>query len=212
MNYEQLFASAKQRLIGDLGHSFSPALLDQLSLSWSYSDQPILSNRDEYRSKTSKIPAYYNPNTHTVHLDVSILKQTDQNTVENIYYHELVHASSHHARIIDNGRKILKSGLKIQMWDQDNCQTTLHRGLNEGLTQYLANSYTDAGPAYKNEVAIIGRITGLIGLRALKNAYFGPAINQLEQYIDAKFGAGAFYRLSSLTDQKDFTTIAALIT
>jgi hypothetical protein len=117
VNYEVFFVSIKERVLGDLRGNFEPTKLDTLSLALGYQSQSAQSN-DHYRSKTSKVPAYYNPNTHTVHLNIEVLEKASDRLIENIYYHELLHATSHHARLtLRNGTNVLKSGLKIQAWD-----------------------------------------------------------------------------------------------
>lgn len=211
VNYERFFVAMRERVINDLGDSFSADILDELTLSLSHQKAPHYRSTDEYRSRPAKVPAYYNPNTHTIHLNIDVLDSADDQLVENIYYHELVHASSHHARMTFDGQKILKSGLKVQVWDEDENQVTLHRGLNEGITQYLANSFTAGGPAYKSEVAIIGKLISKIGMKPLKEAYFGSAIDQLETHVAARFGAGTFQRLSQLVDAREYEAAAALI-
>lgn len=212
MNYESFFVDVKQRVLRDLGDSFSPNLLNDLSLSLNYKKRSALNSNDQYRSRTAKIPAYYNPNSHTIHLNISVIESAEPTLIENIYYHELVHASSHHARLTHNGMKILKSGLKIQMWDENDKQVTLHRGLNEGLTQYMANSHTSGGPAYRREVSIVGQLIQKIGLQPMKAAYFGPAIDQLEKKMAVTYGANTFNQLSSLIDEKRYDEAEALIT
>lgn len=164
---------------------------------------------DQYRSKSANVPAYYNPNTHAVYLNRTLLDKASPKIVHNICYHELLHAVSHHASINYQGRRILKSGLKIQMWDDENRQRVIHRGLNEGLTQYLANSHTDGGPAYREEVRIIGRLTQLIGLQPLNAAYFGPSIDRLERQLSAKLGVNGFNDLSELIDKKNYSAAMA---
>ncbi len=179
MNYESYFVSLKQRVIQDLGDYFCATRLDELTLALSQSRRSRSQTNDQYRSRQAKVPAFYNPNTHTIHLNISALEAADGSLVENIYYHELVHAASHHARIFNDNHKSLKSGIKIQVWDQNDNQTTHYRHLNEGITQYFANSFTSGGNAYKNEVAIIGRLVQRIGLHELRAAYFGPEIERL---------------------------------
>lgn len=164
---------------------------------------------DQYRSKSANVPAYYNPNTHAVYLNRTLLDKASPKIVHNICYHELLHAVSHHASINYQGRRILKSGLKIQMWDDENRQRVIHRGLNEGLTQYLANSHTDGGPAYREEVRIVGRLTQLIGLQPLNAAYFGPSIDRLERQLSAKLGVNSLNDLSELIDKKNYSAAMA---
>lgn len=211
MDYETFFVEIKHRVLNDLGDSFDTGRLAHLSLSLTHNSRSRFHSNDQYRSKTAKIPAYYNPNSHSVHLNVGVLESASSTLVENIYYHELVHASSHHAKMEYDGCKILKSGLKIQMWDEQDKQIVLHRGLNEGLTQYFANSHTAGGPAYRREVQIVGKLIHKIGLSTLKSAYFGPAIDQLELKMRATFGADIFQELSVLVDEKRYDEAEALI-
>lgn len=211
MKYESLFIAAKQRVTTDLGDNFQASLFDSLALSLNYKKISSRNTDDQYLAKTAKVPAYYNPNTHTVHLNIGVIENTNDDVVENIYYHELLHACSHHARMTLRNGKVLKSGLKIQLWDENDKPTTLHRGLNEGLTQYFANSYTKGGPAYRREVQIIGRLIRRIGLSDLRAAYFGAAIDQLERKVAAMLGSDAFNRISELVDAKEFDEAEALI-
>lgn len=211
MKYEQLFVDVKNRVIQDLGDNFSMSLFDDLTLSLNYKKRSRLNSNDQYRSRAAKIPAYYNPNTHSVHLNINVLENAADDLVENIYYHELVHAGSHHAKMSHDGLKILKSGLKIQMWDENDRPTTLHRGLNEGFTQYLANTYTHGGSAYRREVEIVGRLIQRIGIAPLKEAYFGPGINVLEKKMAMTLGANVLNQLSALVDAKEYDDAAALL-
>lgn len=211
MNYEVFFNTIKERVATDLGDAFDASLLDTLALSLTQTQRSRLRSNDQYRSRAAKIPAYYNPNTHTVHLNTNVLEVASNELVENIYYHELVHASSHHAKMQHDGLKILKSGLKIQMWDENDKQVVMHRGLNEGLTQYFANCNTPGGPAYRREVQIIGKLIQKIGLAPLKAAYFGSGIDQLEEQMSATFGQGFFNHLSALVDAKEYDAAEALI-
>lgn len=213
MNYEAFFVAIKERVLADLGEAFDTTILDHLSLSLNYGSQHRSRHRqnDQYRSKTAKIPAYYNPNSHTVHLNIGVVEQAEPTVVENIYYHELVHASSHHAQMSRSSQSVLKSGLKIQLWDINGNPVTLHRGLNEGLTQYLANMYTSGGPAYRREVTIIGKLVRRIGLAPLKAAYFGADIDKLEMVMNVVLGTGALQRLSKLVDAKQFDEAEALL-
>ncbi len=210
MDYQEFFAAIKERVMHDLEADIDRSLFNSLSLSMTYSQHRRGSN-DQYRSKTAKVPAYYNPNSHTVHLNVNVIESADEDLVENIYYHELVHAGSHHARMSFDGMRILKSGLKIQTWNEEDEALTLHRGLNEGFTQFIANSYTNGGSAYKREVEVIGRLVKKIGLQDLKEAYFGPGIDALERKISAVLGAGVFQQLSALVDAKEYDEALALI-
>ncbi len=210
MNYEHFFVTIKNRIQTDLEGYFPPFLLDGLSLSLNYGKRSHQSS-DLYRSRTAKAPAYYNPNSHTVHLNIAILENAQPSLVENIYYHELVHATSHHAHLEYQGNKILKSGLKVQLWDENDRPITLHRGLNEGFTQYLANSYTSGGPAYKPEVQVIGKLIRKIGVRSLTEAYFGPSIDKLEQRMAIVLGSGIFQQLSQLVDAKEYEAALALL-
>ncbi len=75
MNYERFFVSVKAQMVNDLGINFDPRVLDHLALSLSYRSQLIQAASDQYRSKASKVPAFYNPNTHTVHFNIDILKK-----------------------------------------------------------------------------------------------------------------------------------------
>jgi hypothetical protein len=210
VDYETFFISVKERIAHDLHGHFDTSVLDTLTLSMSRTRQQGKS-ADQYRSKTSKVPAYYNPNNHSVHLNVSVLEAASEELVENICYHELVHAASHHAKFLANGRKVLKSGLKIQVWDETDTQQTLHRNLNEGMTQYIANSYTNGGSAYRNEVTIVGKLIQRIGLSELRAAYFGADIDKLEEKVRVTLGEGVFEELSTLLDQKEYEAAEALV-
>ncbi len=211
MRYEQLFVVMKERVLNDLSPYCNSAVMTNLGLALSQHNRTQAGTSDQYRSKAAKVPAYYNPNTHTIHLNISVLESTTAQVVENIYYHELVHAASHHARLTVKGRRVLKSGLKVQLWDEENKEIILNRGLNEGMTQYLANTFTEGGPAYRREVAILGRIIQRIGLADLRAAYFGPAIDQLEKKMAVTFGPNVLNQLSAFLDRKDYETAEALI-
>jgi hypothetical protein len=211
LSYEETFLAVRNRIISDLGDNFERTLLQDLKLSFNYVQSAKAGQNDRYASKSAKAPAYYNPNTHTIHLNTGVIKNAKTEVLENIYYHELTHAASHHARMELNGVQILKSGLKIQTWDQKKRPTTLHRGLNEGMTQYLANSHTSGGPAYRQEVDVIGRLIRRIGLTPLKAAYFGPAIDQLDRTMTAVFGTDAFNNLSTVVDNKEYELALKLI-
>lgn len=213
MDYQTHFTELKQRLITDLGDSFDTARLQGLAISVLHtpnSNRKTGSN-DQYRSKEAKIPAYYNPNTHTIHLNVGLLEKAQPQLVENVYYHELVHASSHHSKMDIKGLNVLKSGLKIQIWDEDDQQTVIHRGLNEGLTQYFANRFTAGGPAYRNEVKIVGRLIRRLGLTPFKKAYFGCGIESLETQAEVTLGRGILNQISALVDAKEYERAEALI-
>lgn len=210
MNYESLFVVIKQRVAHDLRDHFDTTVLDSLTISMSRIRRRS-SNSDQYRSKTAKVPAYYNPNNHSVHLNLAVLEVASESLVENIYYHELVHAASHHAKFFLNGKKVLKSGLKVQVWDENDSQQILHRSLNEGMTQYIANTYTTGGSAYKNEVAIIGKLVQKIGFSELRAAYFGSEIDKLEEKIRVTLGSDIFQELSALVDKKEYAAAEALI-
>lgn len=206
MSYEEVFFAVRNRLIDDLGDNFERTLLQDLKLTINTTGLRAGAN-DRYASRNTAAPAYYNPNTHTVHVNAHVVTRAKATLLENIYYHELTHAASHHARMELNGTQVLKSGLKIQTWDSKKRATTLHRGLNEGMTQYLANTHTSGGPAYKNEVDIIGRLIRRIGMTPLKAAYFGPAIDQLDRTLSAVFGADALNEISSAVDQRNFDLV-----
>lgn len=210
-SYEQFFVTMKQRVMTDFGAHFDTSRLDHLSLSLSRTKSRMNSSGDQYRSRTAKVPAYYNPNTHTVHLNLNILEHASFNLIENVYYHELMHAASHHARIAHDNQKVLKSGLKIQVWDENDQQRTLHRSLNEGVTQYFANLESANGAAYRREVQVIGKLIQRIGLNEIRAAYFGPAIDQLERRMHVSIGEGAFEELSELVDAKEYESAEALL-
>jgi hypothetical protein len=210
VNYEQYFVAVKNRVINDLGDAFSSATLDHLSLALNYKKYTRNDANDQYRAQAAKVPAYYNPNTHVVHLNVPVLERASESLIENIYYHELVHATSNHCRMSYRGKRVLKSGLKIQSWDLEDNQTTLYRGLNEGLTQYFANTYTVGGPAYKSEVEIIGKLVKRIGMKELRQAYFDTGIEALDRKIGAVLGEGFLAELSDLVDAKEFEAAHAL--
>lgn len=214
-SYEQFFVAVKEKVMYDLGDSFDTSLFDYLTLSLSrVRSSPHATSDNYYRSrvsKTSRVPAYYNPNSHSIHLNLTVLEAANEKLIENIYYHELVHAASNHTRIQKENLKILKSGLKVQVWDETNHQITQNRSLNEGVTQYFANTYTSGGPAYKNEVKIIGRLVRKIGLRELKNAYFGPAIDGLEHKVNVTLGDDTFETLSEIVDNKEYERAMNLV-
>lgn len=201
----------KQRVAHDLGDHFDTSVLNTLSLSLSHHKKHGTAN-DQYRSRTSKVPAYYNPNNHSIHLNIAALESASDELVENIYYHELVHAASHHAKFITGDTKVLKSGLKVQVWDEFDQQQTLHRSLNEGMTQYIANTYTKGGSAYKREVTIIGKLIQRIGLVELRGAFFGADIDKLEEKVRVTLGDNAFQELSRLVDKKEYEAAEALVT
>ncbi len=211
MNYERFFVCLKERVADDFGDSFDSSLLDELSLSLSHRRYSPTTAGDHYRSRAAKVPAYYNPNSHTIHLNVGILESAERDLIENIYYHELLHAASHHARITTDTEKILKSGLKIQVWDTHDRQKTLHRSLNEGLTQYFANLNTQGGSAYRNEVTVIGKLIQRIGMSELKDAYFGSGIDRLERKVRVTMGESVFERLSLLVDTKHYEAAVTLL-
>lgn len=213
VDYQSHFSKLKQRLISDLGDSFDPSRLNDLAVSVLHTPNSSRKSgsNDQYRSKEAKIPAYYNPNSHTIHLNVKLLEKAAPQLVENVYYHELVHASSHHSKMAIRDLTVLKSGLKIQFWDEDNQQTVIHRGLNEGLTQYFANHFTAGGPAYRNEVKIIGRLIRRLGLTPFKKAYFSCELEGLETQAEVTLGQGVLNQISALVDIKEYEQAEALI-
>jgi hypothetical protein len=211
VNLERFFHRVKHDVIADLGTDFDRQIFEKLSLSFIHVKQSSTSSSDHYRSKTAKVPAYYNPNSHTVHLNIPILESAKDSLVENIFYHELIHAASHHDRLTIKKWKVLKSGLKMQIWNEKNRQTIINRNLNEGLTQYFANLNTEGGPAYKNEVEIVGRLIQKIGLTELKAAYFGPHIDKLERKTNAVLGTNVFEQISKLVDERKYEEARALL-
>lgn len=211
VDFEHFFVSIRQRVIQDLGDNFHPLLLEELSLQLNYRKRFHNSSSDQYRGKAAKVPAYYNPNSHVIHLNLEVLEKASRDLVENIYYHELLHAASHHSRVRYQNLDVLKSGLKIQTWDDSDRHTTLHRGFNEGLTQYLANCYTKGGPAYKHEVRLVGKLTRKIGLAELKAAYFGPRIDLLNRKVAVGLGRNFLHELSSLLDKKRYEEAETLL-
>lgn len=210
MDHQSFFETMKQRIAADLTGHFDTTVLDNLKLSMSRTKRRGNSS-DQYRSRTAKVPAYYNPNNHSIHINLSVIERAPESLVENIYYHELVHAASHHSKFMMDDKKVLKSGLKVQIWDDDDTQRTLHRNLNEGMTQYIANSYTQGGSAYKNEVAIIGKLIQKIGMSELRAAYFGADIDKLEEKVRVTLGEGVFQELSVLVDEKQYEAAEVLL-
>lgn len=204
MDINKEFVRVRSKFMDEQGDFFQFKLVNQLNLNINQSVYSPNQLQDRYLSPTTKSPAYYNPNSGTIHVNESLIRKVSPNVLENILYHELAHAASHHAQMTIDGARVLKSGLKIQTYDKANHPITLNRGLNEGFTQYITNSQTTFGPAYRQEVAIIGQLVRKIGLKPFKLAYFGPAINQLEQILSAIFGSETWNEVSHALDTKQF--------
>ena len=211
MRFESFFVTVREQVMTDLDGTVPISVFDSLQVEFVSSFTYQKKSSDQYRSKRAAVPAYYNPNSHTVHINTTVLEDADTELTENVFYHELVHAASHHGPVEHETLKVLKSGLKMQVWNTSGRQIVLNRSLNEGFTQYVANMYTSGGPAYKGEVEIVGRLIGKLGLNELKNAYFGPHIAELEQKTNIVLGHGVFERIAKALDNKDFELAHALL-
>ncbi len=166
---------------------------------------------DDHYQVSSRVPAYYNPNNHTVYLNEIVLKRVSAAKAYNVCYHELVHAISNHHTWKHTSRSYFRSGVKIEVYYSNNYECK-HRALNEGITQYLTNTNTEATePAYQNEVVLVQKIAKTLGKRVLVEAVVLGKGNILQNLFDARYGQDSFEHFSSCLDKKDYQTANNII-
>jgi hypothetical protein len=167
-------------------------------------------NLDNYRLK-SRVPAYYNPNNHTIYLNKDILYKLKPSTILNICYHELLHAISAHKTWNEKRKTFFQSGLKLEIYEFSTYKCK-NRALNEGIVQYFTNKHTNAPePAYLNEVSLVGHVTSVLGENTFQNALLTGDHNQLQQKFDAIYGINKFEQFSAALDKKEFIFAASLL-
>lgn len=99
-------------------------------------------------------------------------------------------------------------------------RSELPTALNEGVTEYLARR--EAGwvgdlrnidrhgneiprrPAYDGEVAVVQKLSGLVGDDTIERAYFQGDTDSLRQHVDADLGEGAFDDICDALEKNDY--------
>ncbi len=166
--------------------------------------------QDCYRTK-SRIPAYYNPNNHTIYLNQDILENTPRTTLLNICYHELVHAVSKHHTWREGTKSFFQSGLKLEIYHKQSyiCR---YRALNEGVVQYFTNTHTEATePAYQKEVAVVTKLVQALGEETVRQASIEGNISLLQEAFALTFPHTSLDALAELLDRKKYDTALSIL-
>lgn len=165
---------------------------------------------DQCKAK-NRVPAYYNPNNHTIYFNRAILNTLSETTIYNICYHELLHAISCHQSYDTTTATVFQSGIKMEFYSGGPYRC-VNRGLNEGIVQYLTNVHTHTYEhAYKNEVYLVAQAISFIGLDPFLTAFFEGEVSVLESSFDEVFGQGAFTDFARAIDNKDYDKAEATL-
>ncbi len=163
------------------------------------------------RSSAVRVPAYYNPNDHTIYLNKSILAHTTAKKIFNICYHELTHATSYHHTWQEGRASYFQSGLKLEVY-RGAAYSCHHRALNEGVVQFLTNAETQGlEPAYQDEVTCIAFMMMVIGITVVKQTLAQGSLHRLEETFHAHFGDNTFQTFSRLLDKKEYHAAQQLL-
>jgi len=169
-------------------------------------------NGDNYRRKRS-IPAYYDPNIHTVFLNDTALTGYDDTTLFVICYHELVHSASLHISYNLAALNVFQSGIKFERYYQTDYKC-FNRLLNEGIVQYFTTAnngfdYTNFG--YPREVALVVTLATDLGSVCIKNALLYEDYPQFKVRFEAIYGHESFAHFTELLDNRDYVGAQSIL-
>lgn len=205
-----IFLKAQAKLSSDFNNEAVKTHLHTLKVR-TYNNRPSSRGTDQYRAK-SRVPAYYDPNCHTIYLNSLLLGELRESTVYNVCYHELVHAASyHHSYPANDGAVVYQSGIKLEIYRGSN-YACRNRGLNEGTVQSIANKNTIQEVAYSQEAELVELAQDSIGTEPFYNALFEGEVFALETTFNAYFGKGTFRQFATALDKRDFETARDLVT
>jgi len=167
---------------------------------------------DNYRRYVT-VPAYYDPNAHTVYLNKPVLSEEPEPTIRFVCYHELLHGASTHQDYTDGNAHIYQSGLKIERYENGRymCQNRL---LNEGCIQFLTKQHNPVpinGYAYQYETDLVAHMAKKIGIKLITNALFHHGYQDLIEAFQSQYGPGSFYRFSRLIEKRKYDEASTLI-
>lgn len=211
---DSLFINAKQRLTNGLPAPELHARLSTLAMEV-VAPATMVHNLtgDNYRNYT-RIPAYYDPNTHTIFINRAIVPDVNEKTLYTICYHELVHGASYHSTYTEGDAQVFQSGIKTERYG-DGWYTCAHRLLNEGIVQYFTVKHTNQNHenlAYKHEVAIVKQLIEKLGEPVISRALYYGTVTELEDVFNRNFGAGTFFTFSRHIDKRRYSEAEAMVT
>jgi len=203
---KKIFLAAQKKIIEDFS---CPIVSDRLeSIDCCLDTASSLSRnlrQDNYRD-TTRIPAYYDPNNHTVFLNRSCLAFTPEKIIFVICYHELVHGASLHVNYDLPGVSVFQSGIKFERYHKRNYRC-FNRLLNEGIVQFLTvdnNQLSVQDYAYVKEVMIVQELVHQLGLTVVKKALLYEQYTQLKTRFEERFGPSSFTTFTQDIDQKQY--------
>lgn len=208
------FIHARNKLLRDLPCTIIRNRVAQVTVSVKdASDMAKNINGDNYR-RYLNIPAYYDPNDHTVFLNRQALTRTSEATNFIICYHELIHGASVHKNYRnERGSYIFQSGVKIERYGK-RTYTCKNKLLNEGLVQFFTVHYNQVRAndyGYAQEVRLVTVIAEHLGTAILEQALFYGEYDKLCTEFDAHFGTGSFARFSSALDRRDYRKAESIL-
>ncbi len=208
-----IFLSALQKIAADLKDTESTSKLNAIKLRIlpAHSFAKSL-HATQYRRYTH-IPAYYDPNGHSVYLNQDALLGMPAKTIHLICYHELVHAVSRHDDYWQNNVHFFQSGLKIETY-RDHNYTCANRLLNEGITQFLTvyfNNVESKDYAYRDEVKLIEQLVGVIGFEAVRDALLSGKIQNFIAAFEFHFGRGQFHAFTNALEKQNYSAAQSIL-
>ncbi len=201
------FDAAKEKLIQHIPCPIIAARIKRISVA-STDTAHINKNlrHDQYR-RFVRVPAYYDPNNHTVYLNTPVIRRGPHLTRYIICYHELLHGASVHRNYKTSlGTHVFQSGIKIERFSQKSYRC-INRQLNEGCIQYVAthnNNVPSNRYGYAEEVALVEKLALVIGRDVIHSALFYGKLDHLITEFEAVFGRKTFALFSRHLDRRNY--------
>jgi hypothetical protein len=206
LRVENVFYQAKVKILQDYSDRTITNRISTIKLATVTSKEMARTlSADSYTSAKS-VPAFYDPNNHTVFLNSRAISKADSTTSFIICYHELMHAASHHVNYQIHEANIFQSGIKIETYLSNNYSCT-NRLFNEGIVQFLTTDNNLVDPArfgYYQEVRLITRLVHDLGKKLLEQAIFNGAHGFFMTRFDEHYGRGRFAEFSLALDKKHY--------
>ena len=137
-----------------------------------------------------------------------VVNQDAGGTLETLVHEGLHMAADNGADMNPDGELVYHLGIEEVALDQNTGGVLAinHIGLNEGITELFTRQTAenlgvdDISIAYPDEVEVAQALGDVVGMDALKAAYFNSDVDGLRESVDSNLGEGAFDTINALMD------------
>jgi hypothetical protein len=210
---QDIFYRAHNKLLEDLSCSTVESRMHNIHVQIVTSQAMVTNLKADNYERFAHIPAYYDPNIHTIFLNKTHLSSLPSKTIFIVCYHELIHGASLHVSYKLPGVNVFQSGIKFERY-RTNQYKCYNRLLNEGMVQYLTTYYNKLDSeqfAYPKEVGVVKQIAQDLGVEVVKNALLYEQYTHLKTRFDAFYGQDTFAQLTDSMDKRAFRKVKLIL-